>query len=176
MRFWPVNEILFLTFQRLNSGMNLPTCEDQSWFKVQAVFRLDWCKMFSRIPGGTRTRGWRPLQCWSFLYTADTVSFWIPALTPGVSYDFLHVLCFLCTIVFSSHIGGLHFESRLMIKFCHNVIIYIKYVTSGSSHSPPDSSFITVILLDASKLHFVIYFMHRSLLKKHGINQRPVVG
>jgi hypothetical protein len=26
------------------------------------VFRFDWCKMFSRTPGGTRTRGWRPLH------------------------------------------------------------------------------------------------------------------
>jgi hypothetical protein len=61
---------LFLTYQHLYSGTNLRECEDQSWFKVQAVpvFRFDWYKMFSHTPlrclrelGGTRTPGWRPL-------------------------------------------------------------------------------------------------------------------
>jgi hypothetical protein len=44
---------LFLACQHLNSGTNVRECEDQSWFKVQAVpvFRFDWCKMFSRSPG-----------------------------------------------------------------------------------------------------------------------------
>jgi hypothetical protein len=47
---------LFLACQHLNSGTNLRECEDQSWFKVQAVpvFRFDWYKVFSRAPG------WRP--------------------------------------------------------------------------------------------------------------------
>jgi hypothetical protein len=48
---------LFLACLHLNSGTNLRECEDQSWFKVQAVpvFRFDWRKMSSRTPG------WRPL-------------------------------------------------------------------------------------------------------------------
>jgi hypothetical protein len=38
---------LFLACQHLNSGTNLRECEDQIWFKVQAVpvFRFDWRKM-----------------------------------------------------------------------------------------------------------------------------------
>jgi hypothetical protein len=48
---------LFLACQHLNSGTNLRECEDQSWFKVQAVpvFRSDWCKMPSVTP-----RVWAP--------------------------------------------------------------------------------------------------------------------
>jgi hypothetical protein len=54
---------LFLACQRLSSGTNLRECEDQSWFKVQAVpvFRFDWCKIFSLTPRGSYTPGWRPL-------------------------------------------------------------------------------------------------------------------
>jgi hypothetical protein len=43
---------LLLAYQRLNSGANLRECEDQSWFKIQAVpvFRFDLCKMYSYTP------------------------------------------------------------------------------------------------------------------------------
>jgi hypothetical protein len=43
---------LFLACQHLSSGTNLRECEDQSWFKVQAVpvFPFDSCKMFSCAP------------------------------------------------------------------------------------------------------------------------------
>jgi hypothetical protein len=39
MWFWPVNEMTELVSgcQHLNWGTNLRECEDQSWFKVQAV-------------------------------------------------------------------------------------------------------------------------------------------
>jgi hypothetical protein len=55
---------LFLACQHLNYGTNLREWDDQSWFKVQAVpvFRIDWCKMFSRTPG------WRPV-----LYTNSVI-------------------------------------------------------------------------------------------------------
>jgi hypothetical protein len=55
MWLWPVNEMIEFV-----SGMPAPQfgdefceCEDQSWFKVQAVpvFHLYWCKMFPRTPG-----------------------------------------------------------------------------------------------------------------------------
>jgi hypothetical protein len=41
---------MFLACQRLNSGTNLRECEDQSWFKFQAVpvFRFDCYEMLSR--------------------------------------------------------------------------------------------------------------------------------
>jgi hypothetical protein len=44
---------LFLARQHLSSGTNLRECEDQSWFKVQAVpvFRFDWYNMFTSILG-----------------------------------------------------------------------------------------------------------------------------
>jgi hypothetical protein len=54
---------LFVACQHLNSGKNLRECEDQSWFKVQAVpvFRSDWSKTVfvyplrcPRIPPGVR--------------------------------------------------------------------------------------------------------------------------
>jgi hypothetical protein len=47
-----VNEMIELVSgdEHPNSGTNLRECDDQSWFKVQAVpvFRSDLCKMFSR--------------------------------------------------------------------------------------------------------------------------------
>jgi hypothetical protein len=41
---------LFLACQHLSSGTNLRECEDQSWFKLQAVpvFPFDWYKMVLR--------------------------------------------------------------------------------------------------------------------------------
>jgi hypothetical protein len=43
---------LFLACQHLSSGTNLRECEDQGWFKVEAVpvFRFDGCQTFSLIP------------------------------------------------------------------------------------------------------------------------------
>jgi hypothetical protein len=48
---------LFLARQHLNSETNLRECEDQSWFKVQAVpvFSFDWYKTFSFTPGGNKS-------------------------------------------------------------------------------------------------------------------------
>jgi hypothetical protein len=48
MWVWRANDMMFLSSQHFNSETNLHECEDQSWFKVQAipVFCFDWCKMF----------------------------------------------------------------------------------------------------------------------------------
>jgi hypothetical protein len=51
--FWPVTRWLsFFLAWHLNSGTTLSECNDQSWFKVQAVlvFNFHWCKIFSRTP------------------------------------------------------------------------------------------------------------------------------
>jgi hypothetical protein len=44
---------LFLACKHLNLGTNLRECEDQSWFKVQAVpaFRFEYLRCF-RVPRG----------------------------------------------------------------------------------------------------------------------------
>jgi hypothetical protein len=59
MWFWPVNEMteLVSSMPTPQLGANLRECEDQNWFKSQAVpmFRFDLCKMFSRTPGGMHT-------------------------------------------------------------------------------------------------------------------------
>jgi hypothetical protein len=118
---------LFLACLHLNSGTNLPECEDHSWFKVQAVpvFRFNCCKMFSRAPRSALTPGCRPLnlvilsQIHQLLISSFIISY--------VSYMF--ILEFVRVFIYSS------VQSFTTVLFTYSFITIHVFIHASSDPS-----------------------------------------